>query len=222
MNLTILLLIVLIFIIIYSLYILFKNAALTKGIVHINTANITEKPEKLEIAGNDIFYDGWIFIISADTAQENVFIERELGISIKGTQFNIINVNDGTTPVIATVTQDLPLQKWTYFAIRYKSNVLEVYLNGKLIKTVYTNTNIIRDTGKDKNLTIGNSKVVGYLTKLRRLTVPPDSNTIWEYYLEGNGQFSGILGNIINYIDDYNAVISVYQNDVKQREQKLF
>lgn len=225
MDLAILLVIGLLFIIGYSIYILFKNAALTRGVIKINVPNTNDIPaEKMDIAGNDIYYDGWLFIIAGGTGSadaNNIFITRELSLSLKGTTLKVLNPNNSNTEV-AVITTDFPLGKWVYFAVRYKSNVLEVYLNGKLIKTIFTTTNIISATSKDTPLKIGNSNVNGYLTKLRRLISPPDSNKIWESYLEGNGQFVGLIGSILNYFDNYDAVLSVYQDNVKTREQKLF
>lgn len=220
MNLTILLLVGIIFVIIYGLYLFLRTTALTKGVVLIN-ANVEEiVAEKLEYMGRDIYYDGWLFIMKGP-ASGGAFIEREIKIGINDTKF-IIQTKKGNTWTDHIITTDFPLQKWVYFAVRYKDNVLEVYLNGKLIKTIYTSSNVIINTSKDEKLKIGNTNVSGYLTKLRRLVTPPDSNKIWEYYLEGNGQFSGVIGSILNYFDNYDAVIKVYQNDIKQREQKLF
>lgn len=192
-----------------------KSSALTKGIMPLDQVFNTEA-EKIDVAGSDIYYDGWIFIVSTADS-DSVLLQRELVITINGTTMKIKRKNNGSD--ITIVTNDLPLQKWVHFAVRYKNGILETYLNGKLIKTVHAPGILVYD--KTDPLVIG-SNIKGYITKVRRLTNPPDSNRIWEAYLEGNGQFSGTLGYLFNYVDDYNAKITIYKNDVKQRDMSLF
>jgi hypothetical protein len=222
MDLIVIGLIVLIFLVLYGLYWFLKSAALTKGIVSLNTAQTTES-EKLDVAGSDIYYDGWIFIVNTTSA--STLINRELQIVVDTSVANkstmSIKTHDGTINV-TTVTDDLPLQKWVHFAVRYRSSILEIYLNGKLIKTTHY-SRLMHGYDKTKELTIGSTGTInGYITKVRRLTNPLDSNRIWESYLEGNGQFSGTMGYLFNFFDDYNAKVTIYKNDIKQRDMSLF
>jgi hypothetical protein len=213
-------LIVLIFLVLYALYMFALSAALTKGMVILSKTEEVDY-DKLDVAGNSIYYDGWLFIASMNNTAQHV-IKRELIIALQNTSagpaFIIQNIKVGEQPV--TVTADFPLQKWVHFAVRYKESILETYLNGKLIKTVHY-PGLIKTYSKTDNLVIG-SNINGYLTKLRRLTQPLDSNRIWESYLEGNGQFSGTLGYLFNYVDSYNAKVKISKNDVTQREMSLF
>lgn len=213
-------LIVLIFLVLYGLYWFMLSAALTKGMVSLTKEEIINH-EKLDVAGNNIYYDGWLFIMTAP-GQTTPILKRELVISLRqgtnGPAFVVQNITNGEPEVV--VTEDLPLQKWVHFAVRYKDSVLETYLNGKLIKTVYY-PGLIRTYSKTADLEVGGN-VNGYLTKLRRLTEPLNSIRIWESYLEGNGQFSGTLGYLFNYVDSYNAKIKISKNDITQREMSLF
>jgi hypothetical protein len=216
-------LIVLIFLVLYGLYWFMLSAALTKGMVLL-TKKETINYEKLDVAGNNIYYDGWIFILTAP-ADTSPIVSRELAISLRqgtnGPAFIVQNIEVvGGKQDEFIITEDLPLQKWVHFAVRYKDSVLETYLNGKLIKTVYY-PGLIRTYSKTADLEVGGN-VNGYLTKLRRLTEPLNSIRIWESYLEGNGQFSGTLGYLFNYVDSYNAKIKISKNDITQREMSLF
>lgn len=217
MDLIIIGLIVLIFLVLYGLYWFMKSAALTKGIMPLDKPVNTDA-EKIDVAGADIYYDGWIFIVSTGNA-DSILLRREIAITIKDSTMKIKYMKNGALEDVTTVTADLPIQKWVHFAVRYKNGILETYLNGKLIKTVHAPG--IMKYDKTDPLVIG-STIKGYITKVRRLTSPPDSNRVWEAYLEGNGQFSGTLGYLFNFIDDYNAKVTIYKNDIKQRDMSLF
>lgn len=221
MDLIIIGLIVLIFLVLYGLYYFLQSAALTKGMVLL-TKKETINYEKIDVAGSSIYYDGWIFIMSVPSEAKPI-VAREITISVQNTANGpafIVGPGVGdTTSTHITITSDLPLQKWVHFAVRYKESILEAYLNGKLIKTAHYPD--LMNYSKTGDLEVGGA-VNGYLTKLRRLTEPLDSNRIWESYLEGNGQFSGTIGYLFNYIDSYNAKIKISKNDVTQREMSLF
>lgn len=226
MNLVVVALLAIIFAMLYTLYMYLKNVSLTKGVIVINQKKEIEA-EKLNIMANDIYYDGWLFLMNAGSSPgpNNILIKREFSL-----MFSIINQKptmsiykrDGTTLVV-TITEDFPLQKWVFFAIRYKGGILETYLNGKLINTIsIKKSNLIVGDSKNDKLEYGNIGLSGYLTKLRRLVNPPDANKIWETYLEGNSQLSGMFGTLLNYISDYDAKITISKDNKVQRETKLF
>lgn len=237
MNLAIIVLIALVFIFIYSLYVLLANLALTKGNLRLSVGQTISSTSLELINKSEFYYDGWMFINKGG----GFLLRREIAVKIeKDATSNkmLFNVYHYTIPsgqssaawvLITTVTDEVPINKWTHFAIRYKSNILEVYLNGKLVKTVMVTV----DTSKisnDKELVIGrlngdaspNNTLDGYITKLRRLKKSIDSPKIWESYLEGNGQYSGLLGSLLNYFDLYSAKMTIFKNDVKQKDFKLF
>lgn len=235
MNLAIIVLIALVFIFIYSLYVLLANLALTKGNLRLSVGQTISGTSLELINKSEFYYDGWMFINKGG----GFLFYREIAVKIeKDATSNkmLFNVYHYTTSgasnawvLITTVTDEVPINKWTHFAIRYKSNILEVYLNGKLVKTVMVTV----DTSKisnDQALVIGTqtgkdsagNTLDGYITKLRRLKKSIDSPKIWESYLEGNGQYSGLLGSLLNYFDLYSAKMTIFKNDVKQKDFKLF
>jgi hypothetical protein len=216
--------------VLYTLYTMLMNVSLVKGVVKVNEWRSIDKKEFDEM-GDKIFYDGWLFISNAATGRttQQVILKREFAICMDGTSFGVYKRTGAASQTeVATATENFPLNKWVYFAVRYADKTLEIYLNGKLVKTVYfaSETDLI-DTAykKNQNLDMGgsasgsnNSRIAGYITKLRRLTDPPDANYIWQHYLEGNGQLSGFLGNLFR--DRYGMKVSVY-NESKQKTREL-
>lgn len=236
MNLAIIVLIALVFIFIYSLYVLLSNLALTKGNLRLLTGQ-TITGSNLELVNkNEFYYDGWMFI---NTGEGYLFVREiavkiELDTTTKKRQFNVYHktgtdTSNAAWTKVTTVTDEVPLNKWTHYAIRYKNQILEVYINGKLVKTVMIKIDMKYISG-DEELLIGkvvtkdssNNTLDGYITKFRRLKKSLDSPKIWESYLEGNGQYSGLLGNILNYFDLYSAKMTIFKNDVKQKDFQLF
>ena len=214
----------------YTLYTMLMNVSLVKGVVKVNEWKSIDSKEFDEM-GDKIFYDGWLFISNAASTRntKQVILKREFAICMNGTSFGVYKRNsDGTLTEVATATENFPLNKWVYFAVRYADKTLEIYLNGKLVKTVYfANETDLINTSYKKNqiLEIGgsangsnNDKIAGYITKIRRLTDPPDANYIWQHYLEGNGQLSGFLGSLFR--DRYGIKVSVY-NESKQKTREL-
>ena len=201
-----------------------KNVSLTKGVINISQ-NTQIDAEKLDIMANDIYYDGWVFLMSAANTNNDLF-KREFSLNFDTTRdkssMSIYNVSGNSPVKVVTITEDFPLQKWVFFSIRYKGGILETYLNGKLINTISIKKNGFLATSKTQKLSYGNTGLQGYLTKFRRLVNPPDANKIWETYLEGNSQLSGMFGSLLNYISDYDAKITISKDNKVQRETKLF
>lgn len=216
--------------ILYWLYTMLVDVSLLKGVVSLNAANTKEKKYFDEMS-DKLFYDGWLYISTANTSgsatTKNVFIKREIMIGMEGTDFKVYKIDDGGSSYTAVLsaTTNFPLNKWVYFAVRYSDKVLEIYLNGKLVKTKFISgeTGLINSSyKKNQDLTVGSTtnNVKGFITKLRRLTDPPDSNYIWQHYLEGNGQLYSMLGVFGNW-NTYTAKVSVSDDKTKIRELKI-
>lgn len=112
------------------------------------------------------------------------------------------------------VTNNFPLQTWVYIVVNVNNTVADIYLNGKLVKSVQIN-----QTAPDKvsNIFYGN----GYdavINKFIRWSTPVDPNTVWNYYTSGNGSTgaSGALGGA------YSAQVSISKNNALTSQFKLF
>jgi hypothetical protein len=118
------------------------------------------------------------------------------------------------TPNLIFVTNNFPLQTWVYIVVNVNNTVVDIYLNGKMVKSAQIN-----QTAPDKvsNIFYGN----GYdavVNKFTRWSTPVDPNTVWNYYTSGNGSngITGALGGA------YSAQVTVSKNNAVTSQFKLF
>lgn len=102
------------------------------------------------------------------------------------------------------ITDNLPLQSWVHVIVSVDNSYIDVYMNGKLVKSVKDTT---IDTPSDSlPINYGISKT--YLAKFVRSVTPTDPQTAWNNYLAGNGE-----NPIKKYTGDYNLALSFKKGD---------
>ena len=98
-------------------------------------------------------------------------------------------LSDDTTPSI-TLMNNFPMQTWKCVAISFDNKTLDVYLDGKIVRSIMMANNI-----KPPAATVGSS-VVGsinwgngdiYISNFQRFPSPMDPMTAWSIYINGNG-----------------------------------
>jgi hypothetical protein len=215
MNWPIVGLVIAVVIFVYILYYFSRAVSLLQGVTALNVVS-TIPGNKMEISsGKNVYYDFWIFVVNPP-AGNKVILSREFTLKLNGSTLKVYR--RGATKAIAEIP-NFPANKWMFVAINVNEKVMEVYFNGKLVKTasIATPLNVTATT----NLVVGSSGTNAYITKLRRLTKTMTSDFVWTKYLEGNGQFSGVFGSLFNYVDSYNAKITLTNGD-KKKEMKIF
>ena len=164
-------------------------------------------------------YSLWIYVNSWSNRNTKSIITR-------GSDFNLSL--DANNPVLSftlesdsvispatekktIITQNFPLQKWTYVIISVDNQIIDVYIDGKLLmskKITYlpkVSTNDIR-IGDDYRSDI-------FLTSVTHTAAPMDPETAWNNYTRGNG-----LNNDYNV----NLRLSVLQDNIEQGKVSLF
>lgn len=96
-----------------------------------------------------------------------------------------LNLTLGTNPTI-TIRDNFPLQKWTYVVFSVDNTFVDIYLDGKLVKSVQLNTALTFTSSTDPTITYGTSDIM--LAKVYRWTNPLAPNDVWNEYMKGNGQ----------------------------------
>ena len=91
----------------------------------------------------------------------------------------------GTTANTIAIRDNFPLQKWTYVVFSVDNTVVDLYLDGKLVKSVQLNTAPTFTTG-DAKITYSIADIM--LAKVYRWTNPLAPNDVWNEYMKGNGQ----------------------------------
>lgn len=121
------------------------------------------------------------------------------------------------------VTSNFPLQKWVYIFVSVDSGqYVDIYLDGKMIKTsILKNptfgqgtTNMSASGGTTSTVpgvTVG--PFAGYVTTFQSFGYAVDPQTVWNYYMKGNGNGLGT---------NYGLSMSILKNDQVQSNYRLF
>ena len=111
------------------------------------------------------------------------------------------------------IMNNFPLQKWVYVVISVDNNVVDLYIDGKLISSHKIDPTPTQIT--DTSINFG--EVNAFLAKMEREPKPMDPSYAWSKYMEGNGgnYFSRMLSN-------YGGTLTLTKNDMDVREFQLF
>jgi Concanavalin A-like lectin/glucanases superfamily len=157
--------------------------------------SITNSPSSLRYAvGVWIYVNSW-----ANTAKPIINIPSIMSLSLDTTTPSLLFTNNitGASPSSITVTDNFPLQKWTYVTVSADSNYLDFYLDGKMVKSVYLQTtsngvlttppvtNVVQ-IGKTSSSASVQSDIM--IAQLYRWPNPLSPQDVWNEYLKGNGQ----------------------------------
>ena len=106
-------------------------------------------------------------------------------------EYNKPNANNSTNVVIS---DNFPLQTWQHIIVSVDNKFIDVYLNGKLVKSIKDD---IETPSTTSNIDFSKSPFKTHLAKFTRTITPTDPQTAWNNYLAGNGEnpLKNIMGN---------------------------
>ena len=108
------------------------------------------------------------------------------------------------------ITNNFPLQKWVFVTVSVDNSTIDMYLDGKLVKSVVDTTDT-KHHSPDATAPITFGVIPGtYMTKFSRVLSPSDPQTAWGLYMDGSGSKRG-LGNLANR---YNVNLSLMKDNV--------
>ena len=204
------------------------------------------KPKIPSPTSQNYYYEAWVYLTGAfgsnaltDGAVTNAAITPTTIIS------NIIGRLDSTTNDVALsvykdntsnkytlcvlagktgsgqantyiVTQELPINKWVYLVMNVNGKLIEVYVNGKLLRTIYLSESLARS--KTAGITIGSATLSGYITRAIRKPENIDPKNVWDQYLQGNGQYGGALYGLLDYMNSYAFKMDITKDGKIKRE----
>jgi hypothetical protein len=250
MNAVAIILGIVIIILIYVLYKYFSSSATTlqSSLINLRTATpVTPITTIGSPTNNQFAYGVWVYVNNWDQGTNKVIFNHKgvVTLYLMNNQPSLVvdvQMQNSTTSPPSTVTStnitnSFPLQKWVYIIVSLDNQFLDVYLDGKLVKSakltdakgtaqpvvpsaspsVYLGNNSNGDklnnsnngTGKQAVSAATNDPWSAYLTYFYRWSTPMDPGTAWKYYMKGNGQ-STLLGNISNY----GVQMQIMQNNV--------
>lgn len=126
----------------------------------------------------------------------------------------LLSTNYKATNNFITVTNNFPLQTWVFIVVNINNNAVDIYLNGKMEKSIQ-----IDQVSPDKtsNLYYGN----GYdaiVSGFTRWSAPVDPNMVWNTYVNGtnSNSLSGALGG------GYHAAVTITKDSATTSQFSLF
>jgi len=167
-------------------------------------------------------YNIWLYLDKPISGTESKIFDRanDLGLILNGTTSVMsvrlyrrsYNQTDFMSKDIQ-ISNNFPLQKWVLVTISVDNSTIDIYLDGKLIKSVVDNkdsTTPYKSHIADATSPITFAQMNGaYMTKFSRTLSPTDPQTAWNLYMEGSGSKKG-LGSLVNR---YNVNVAILKDN---------
>jgi len=157
------------------------------------------------------------YIISRESASSAS--NKNIGIKLDGSSPKLMleytATAAGTPSAIKSIviTDNFPLQTWSHLIVSVDDKYIDIYMNGKLIKSVQ-DANI--DTPSPTS-TIVYGKTNCYLAKLTRTLLPTDPQTAWDKYSAGNGE-----NPFAKYLSSFGLSMTLQKNNQDYSKVTLF
>jgi hypothetical protein len=174
-------------------------------------------------------YESWIYINENTPVDvHNVLFNRgnDFVLTLKGSTLTIFADNaaqpisqDGVyTPLsnptmVLEITKQFPFQKWCHLVINVDGRTIDVYIDGKLVKTSVM-PNVI-PINVDNIIQVGNKNTRGKIARFKRIASNISPQDVYLAYNMGSGQSSS------NELD-YHVNIGISKDNVMKRQYKLF
>lgn len=176
-------------------------------------------------------YSIWVYVNSWNTTSPKIIFARPydtmlylddntstLKLDIGNPEISD-NTDNNTYLETIEVTNNFPLQKWVCVLVSVDNNIVDIYLDGKMVKSVFIGNSV---NPPFQGLQSNSSIVFGsgwdcYISRFQRTIKPTDPKSAWDIYMEGNG--GSTLGKALGNI---NVNISVMKDNVETSKFSLF
>ena len=164
-------------------------------------------------------YKAWLYVDNRTTATTDTAIfsrDNDLSLTLNRSTstLNVITKTDANVvQVTHQLTSNFPLQKWVYVVISVDGSVIDMYLDGKLVKSV-------KDTphpNSTSTITFGVNQGI-YMSKFNRVVKATNPQTVWSEYLSGSGSSFGLS----NLASEYSVNLTLLENNILSKSVTLW
>ena len=215
----------LVVIIVYMLYTnYFSSTTKLSGEIDMKdkTADITvdklTKPDSTRYS-----YNIWIYVDKPVSGSRIIFDRpNDLGLFLNG-DTSVLEVKlyrrAGTSTALEAdnsvyqLSNNFPLQKWVYVTVSVDNSTIDMYLDGKLVKSAIAERTATGNKSHTPDTTSPIKFGVNpgtYMTKFNRKLGPSDPQTTWSSYMEGSGSAMG-LSSLVN---KYNINLAISKDNI--------
>lgn len=130
---------------------------------------------------------------------------------------NILDPETDATITKEVVINNVNLQKWVSLIMTINDRTMDVYLNGKLVKTTAMENIIDASTFNEGTINITpNGGFGGFISEFRYYNKFITPQQAWNIYKQGYGD------SFSNFLDRYNLKLSFYEDNVMTKEYNVF
>jgi len=126
------------------------------------------------------------------------------------TQNNIVikmTMNDNTSSVKTYTIENIPIQKWVFLMISVYGRTLDVYIDGKLVRT-FVLTSVPKINVTSDVYVTPNGGFSGWTTRFQYVADATNPQTAWDMYKKGYG--GSLLGELFG---KYSVKLALLEND---------
>ena len=226
MNYTLIILGIILILVLYVLYrFMYDRQTMVSSKVYLKDEPADKSFEDLSNPESSRYsYNLWIYVVSLGSDQKIFEIDngnRKYRFKLEVTTSGDLNYHLNTPSKSYSggeakyiISSNFPLQKWVCVSVSVDNNVVDTYLDGKLVKsqkmegTQYTPL-------KTSKIVFGTGDI--YLAEFERLANPIDPQTAWDRYMAGNGG-----SYISNSFAAYGANLILTKDQVDMKKFSLF
>lgn len=206
MNVTVIALGVVVIVLLYFLFKMFYNQVAGVDKKNLNDGSTTIDKSKINNNKSTRYnYSTWVYVNSW-TSSEKTLIQKssDFRLYLDDASPNLkctIATSPASEPAI-TITDNFPVQKWVYVIVSVDNQIVDFYLDGKLVLSKKLTNRLTTPT--DSNITLGqdSNKPDIYLVSPKRDPTPMDPQTAWTNYLMGNGMGTTNSNIKMSYLQD--------------------
>jgi hypothetical protein len=150
-----------------------------------------------------------------DTTSHKIIFIRNNNISVyldtnTPTLYCQIKLMDVNQPQTITITDNFPIQSWTYVTVSADNNIIDCYIDGKLVNSVKLSAFPQAPGPASTNPVNLGAGWDAYVSGFQNWSGPIGPQQVWDTYMSGMGSaFSGFLS-------QYSINLSVNKNAVQQ------
>lgn len=214
MNYTFIILGIIVAVLIYVLYLYFSDDS-TKLFEYqdLNKSAINVPAENVNQEGIKYAYGFWIYVNNYNGQQ--TLLQRGdvaspiLKVYLPGST-PTLKVNIKTTSATETidVTNNFPIQKWVHVVVSKEDQIVDVYIDGKLVKS-----HMLANTGVATEGALTSEQIQAFMARLKVWKHGLNPQTVYDEYMKGNGQSGMITG--------YGVDVSVLRDNIEQTKFSL-
>ena len=203
----------------------FTGANKLTGEKHLKEANANIVHNDVAGKNNAIFtYSIWLYVNTYGD-EDKIIFKRNKDVALYldrssatlkclvGHENAGVDIYDKTDAI--DVTNNFPLQKWVHILVSVDNTIVDIYLDGKLVKSVQISESVsIPEGGAD---IVFGANWDAYFAKFERYAKATDPKSAYDKYMEGNGgsSLSSALGNM-------NVNLSITKDNVETSRFALF